>query len=119
MTDEKIRHYEKLLGDLRDRLDQERRQLLDQVRKPVGNATGNDIATASLRPETVGVNEGDEEVALGVYSGVESTHAEVVAALQRIADGSFGQCERCGKKIAQGRLDAVPYARQCTACSRD
>jgi RNA polymerase-binding transcription factor DksA len=92
---------------------------MEQVRKPVDNATGNDISTSSLRPDTVGVSEGDEEVAIGLYANVEHAHSEIVAALERIAEGTFGLCESCGKRILQVRLKAIPYARRCTACSRN
>ena len=118
MTDEKIQQYKTRLREMRDQLGGEKRDLLEQVRKPVDNATGNDIATSSLSPDTIGVSEGDEEVAIGLYDNVQQTHAEVVAALERIAKGTFGICERCGKVVAQLRLNAIPFARRCTACAR-
>src|ERR1700719_247411 len=33
----------------------------------------------------------------------------VQAALARIADGTYGVCERCGDQISTARLNAVPY----------
>jgi DnaK suppressor protein len=119
MTDEKVRHYEHLLREMLDRLSQEKSQNLEQIRKPVDNVSHNDIGSSSLPAEMVGGSESDEEVALGLYRSFEATHSEVQAALQRIADGSFGRCEKCSKPIAQGRLEAVPYARRCAACARD
>ena len=43
---------------------------------------------------------------------------DVVAALQRIDDGSFGNCERCGEAIGDKRLEALPFARHCIDCQR-
>jgi len=43
--------------------------------------------------------------------------AEVDAALERVADGTYGVCERCGRPIAPGRLEARPTARYCIACA--
>src|SRR2546428_10315684 len=43
---------------------------------------------------------------------------EVVMALQKIEDGSFGTCERCSEPIADKRLDALPFARHCIDCQR-
>jgi RNA polymerase-binding transcription factor len=40
------------------------------------------------------------------------------AALQRLADGSYGRCATCGEPIAPRRLAALPYATQCIACVR-
>ena len=43
---------------------------------------------------------------------------DVIAALQRIDDGSFGSCERCGETIGDKRLEALPFARYCIDCQR-
>lgn len=40
----------------------------------------------------------------------------VKAALQRIADGSFGICLHCEEEISPKRLNAVPWAPYCIAC---
>ena len=40
----------------------------------------------------------------------------VRAALQRIADGSYGECVNCGKAIAVERLKVNPAAMRCIAC---
>jgi DnaK suppressor protein len=38
------------------------------------------------------------------------------AALDRIDSGGYGECLNCGKKVQQGRLNAVPWARHCIDC---
>ncbi len=38
---------------------------------------------------------------------------EVDAALRRLADGTYGNCEVCGKPIGAPRLEAMPAARLC------
>src|SRR5438046_10428589 len=38
---------------------------------------------------------------------------DVVSALQKIDDGSFGNCERCGEAIGDKRPEALPFARHC------
>ena len=37
-------------------------------------------------------------------------------ALDRIDKETFGECLNCGKKVQQGRLTAVPWARLCIDC---
>ena len=39
--------------------------------------------------------------------------SEVERALQRIEDGRYGFCERCGKPIAPARLEAMPAVTTC------
>jgi len=41
---------------------------------------------------------------------------KVRAALDRVADGSYGTCFDCEDEISQKRLQAVPWATLCLAC---
>jgi DnaK suppressor protein len=41
---------------------------------------------------------------------------EVLAALTRIEEGSYGQCVGCAQQIPEGRLDARPDAARCVSC---
>lgn len=40
----------------------------------------------------------------------------VRAALQRVADGSYGACLECDEEISQKRLQAMPWATHCITC---
>jgi DnaK suppressor protein len=40
------------------------------------------------------------------------------AALQRIDEGTFGQCIECGGKIPKSRLTALPWTAYCVSCER-
>jgi DnaK suppressor protein len=42
--------------------------------------------------------------------------AMVEGALERIRQGSFGECISCGKEINSKRLEAVPWTRHCIEC---
>ncbi|OGO58764.1 MAG: hypothetical protein A2Z32_09515 [Chloroflexi bacterium RBG_16_69_14] len=39
-------------------------------------------------------------------------------ALARLDAGSFGTCPRCGRPIAEERLEALPWAPHCIDCQR-
>ena len=41
---------------------------------------------------------------------------EVLAALARIDNDTYGQCVGCGQEIPEGRLDARPDAARCVTC---
>ena len=43
---------------------------------------------------------------------------EIDAALQRIADATYGTCEDCGQAITIGRLRALPATRLDANCAR-
>lgn len=40
----------------------------------------------------------------------------VDAALSRIREGTYGECEHCGQEVGLKRLDAIPWTRYCIAC---
>ena len=43
--------------------------------------------------------------------------ASVRRAIERIEDGSYGECVRCGNEISAGRLEARPEAALCIECA--
>jgi DnaK suppressor protein len=49
----------------------------------------------------------------GLEENAEHLVSEIDAALERIADGSYGNCVACGRPIGEERLEAVPWATLC------
>jgi len=41
---------------------------------------------------------------------------QITAALNRISQGAYGRCIRCGGQIAPARLEVLPYAAACIEC---
>ncbi len=41
---------------------------------------------------------------------------QVRSALDRMEDGSFGECMQCGNMIGEKRLEALPWTPYCIAC---
>jgi DnaK suppressor protein len=60
---------------------------------------------------------------ISVVSALESDAvtelAEIDAALQRLANGSYGTCISCGEDIGEGRLKARPASTECLECAED
>ena len=50
-------------------------------------------------------------------AGLEEIKA-IEAALQRIEEGEYGYCVKCGTKISDERLDLLPYTPFCHACAQ-
>ncbi|MBX6355938.1 MAG: TraR/DksA C4-type zinc finger protein [Micromonosporaceae bacterium] len=53
-----------------------------------------------------------------LLSATRQSLADVTEALRRIEQGTYGQCEACGQAIPPERLEIIPHARTCVACSR-
>jgi DnaK suppressor protein len=60
----------------------------------------------------------DERIRLveakGRLSAVEQRLAQVDDALSRLAAGTYGRCDVCGREIAASRLEVVPATTRCT-----
>ena len=48
---------------------------------------------------------------------LKETLVEIDDALNRIEDGTYGLCMKCGKEIPLERLEAVPRTKYCTPCA--
>ena len=59
----------------------------------------------------------EQSLAAGLLAQAVAYLAEVDAALGRLADGSYGRCDQCGRHISRERLAALPAARSCTLCT--
>ena len=44
---------------------------------------------------------------------------KISKALERIQDGTFGQCDECGEEISIKRLEARPETTRCIRCKED
>jgi DnaK suppressor protein len=60
--------------------------------------------------------EGDEALE-GQAALVAREIASVRRALERIDEGSYGECANCGNAVAEGRLEARPEAALCIDCA--
>ena len=55
---------------------------------------------------------------IAVVETLRSNLKDVDRALERIDDGTYGLCERCGKPIDPDRLEARPWALLCIDCKQ-
>jgi RNA polymerase-binding transcription factor DksA len=82
----------------REGVDADRSGVIDQ----------KDLANDQARAET-DAGEADRD-----YAELQA----VKAALERIAEGRYGECVDCGEPIAAARLLALPEAARCAACQQ-
>jgi RNA polymerase-binding protein DksA len=59
----------------------------------------------------------NDEVVDAIGDETRQSIREISQALQRIEDGTYGVCERCGEDISPQRLAALPSAAHCIRCA--
>ena len=55
---------------------------------------------------------------IAVVRALRSNLHDVDRALAKMHAGTYGTCERCGRPIAEERLDAIPWALLCIDCKK-
>jgi DnaK suppressor protein len=104
----------------RERLEAEKTRL----ERDIHERTEGDEVTQTVDPVTEisgpGVEDADDADALSdnernqaIIEAERETLAQINAALQRLDEGKYGICARCGKVIPPRRLEALPYATLC------
>lgn len=108
------------IDDLRRRLDDERVNVLGQLRDMgVDPETGNPRSGDSEQGfADSGQATAEKALSLSMVEGLMETLQEVDAALDRMDNGTYGRCESCGADIPPERLDARPVARLCLDCKQ-
>lgn len=60
----------------------------------------------------------NQQLTAGLHERELARHAQLLDALARFADGTYGRCLTCGRGIPYGRLLVFPEARTCAGCER-
>jgi DnaK suppressor protein len=97
-----------------------RARLQGDVTQMEDNALNKDHNQSTSMPNhmaELGSGNFDQELTLSLLGTEENALGQIQAAIERIEDGSYGQCETCGVKIPKPRLDAIPYAALCVGCA--
>ena len=107
------------LAEMRTELHSERERLLEEIAtteegladliRDSGDGAGDDQADA-------GSKTFEREHEMSLANNARDMLEQVDHALARIADGSYGVCESCGKPIGKYRLQAFPRATLCRTC---
>jgi DnaK suppressor protein len=108
LTPKSVQHYQEKLLEQKRLLQEATLTAVEQGRQATADETQDvaDQAVLSYQKEllyTQGTN-GSAQLRL------------VGRALQRIADGSFGECVQCGVEIGAKRLEALPWTPHCINC---
>jgi DnaK suppressor protein len=98
-----------------DLLEHEREDLCRQLGElGFGESGGLKYDSNFADSSQVTAERGEAEVLAGE---LRDTLSDVEAALQRMAEGTYGLCQGCGQPISPARLEAMPATRFCISCA--
>ena len=101
-VEERKAELEARLGELTHRVD----AIEDALERPV-----------SEEPEEQAIEMEDDEVRGDLGEAAVREIRMIDAALDRIANGSYGVCSNCGATISGQRLDTLPATPFCCECA--
>lgn len=109
-----------------------RKEKLDVYRKQLTarrNALAEDLRQATaqlLNDESVYTDsvdqaaaETDKSFVLQMKNRDRDALWQIDEAIKRLDEGSFGECERCGESISEGRIEAFPFTTLCIDCKAE
>jgi DnaK suppressor protein len=94
-------------------------ELLARVRQQRGGEVSRADAAAEVRAQSQddwAQTDAERELSVTLEERELADINDIVAAQQRLADGSFGECGDCGSPIGLARLQANPVALRCIRC---
>jgi len=85
------------------------------------------LAGTRNAPEALSAIQAADEMEFAVRSVEQDVNAttasvrsrmlrEIDYALERVAGGTYGECQACGEQISANRLTAIPWAECCLSC---
>ena len=104
----------------RERLLALRLRLQGDMTQMEDNALNQDHSRTTSMPTNMaelGSDNFDQEFTLGLLRSEQDALDQIEAAIERIENGVYGQCEKCGMNIPKPRLDAIPFATLCIQCA--
>ena len=91
-------------------LDAELAELTAVARDPTAVSFGKRIGDGTT--EAI-----DRMTKVGTAEQLAVMRTDVVRALEKIEEGTYGLCDRCGTLIPEERLEARPWSVRCVSCA--
>ena len=94
-----------------------RAALLAELETKAAERAEHDARATSLTGQTDPDSLLERELAEMGASRAQHAMGEIERALARMDLGTYGRCEACAAPVSSERLEAIPHARYCVACS--
>ena len=117
MTKPELQVYKTQLLALRARLRGDVSQMADATLKKSRSEANGDLSSMPIHMADIGSDNFEQEFTLSLIENDGGTLSQIEASLERMEEGTYGQCEECGTKIPKTRLAAIPYAVLCVRCA--
>ncbi len=112
-----VKVYKERLLALRARLRGDVSQMANAALNQGRTQSNGGLSNMPIHMADLGTDNFEQEFTLSLMQSDSGILEKIEAALERVEDGTYGQCEDCGAKIPKTRLNAIPYATMCVKCA--
>lgn len=102
---------------LDERLEELRHTRAAARREDAGMVEG-ELSHVDNHPGDEGTETHEQEMEASTEVYLEEEERRIEEARRALADGTYGTCFDCGRRIPPDRLEAVPEAIRCVECQR-
>jgi len=116
MNKKNLEYFKKLISKKKEELFAELGYLESSSMSTTSKDQAGDLSSYSFHMADQGTDTMDREMAFTLASREGRYLHHLNEALDRIENGTYGNCRTCGLEISKERLEAVPHATQCINC---
>ena len=115
MNKAELKLYKELLLNLRARLRGDVSQMADAALKKSRSESVGDLSSMPIHMADIGSDNFEQEFTLSMMQNEGDTLQMIENCLERIEDGTYGQCEECSVKSP--KPGSTPSPTPCSACA--
>jgi len=116
MRKQDLKHFERLLLAKKAAALEDLGHIENTSMSATPQDSSGDLSAYPYHMPDLGTDAMEREKAFMFASRGGKYVEHIDAALERIKNGTFGICQKCGEEIGRERLDAVPHATMCIQC---
>ncbi|MBC7104752.1 MAG: TraR/DksA C4-type zinc finger protein, partial [Firmicutes bacterium] len=103
-----LEHLKGMLLREKQELTRRLEALEEGLHNTLGNSVG-ELSTYDNHPGDVATETAERSKDLALREDLQDRLVAVENALQKLAEGTYGRCDLCGRPISEARLAAIPY----------
>jgi len=111
-----LKHFRQRLIEELEKLAESLGRFERAARESSQRDSSGDLSAYSIHSADLGTDAMEREKDLLLAARGSKTVGLIRDALRKIDEGSYGDCEECGKPIGSKRLELIPYAPLCAKC---
>ncbi|HUV86691.1 MAG TPA: TraR/DksA C4-type zinc finger protein [bacterium] len=119
MNKRERKKFEKLLLEMREKKVEYIAMLREVAISRTQRDASGDISAFTSHPADISTESDEREKVASLITRETQIVKELDAALERIGDATYGECDTCGGDIPPARLQALPFATLCVKCQAE